>query len=84
MFSGTPQNPSYKAMVQLEGVWFEGVGSSKMMAKRLLASKALAQLRSIFISPDYPDKESGTQGITIVFDNKILGNGGNMDNLACT
>merc|ERR1712142_61043 len=27
------------------------------MAKRLLASKALAQLRSIFISPDYPDKD---------------------------
>merc|ERR1712168_1449213 len=57
---GGSGNPSYKAMAEIEGSWFEGVGTSKMIAKRLLASKALAQLRSIFISPDYPNKETGT------------------------
>jgi len=54
---GESGKPSFKALAELEGVRFEAVGSSKMIAKRLLASKALAQLRSIFISPDYPDKE---------------------------
>jgi len=61
---GSGQKTSYKAMAEIEGVLFEGVGTSKMMAKRLLASKALAQLRSIFISPDYPDKVSETGDTT--------------------
>lgn len=78
---GTVQSPSYKALVELEGVWFEGVGPSKMMAKRLLASKALAQLRSIFISPDYPDKEMGAQDNTYVLQtlNKEFNNGRPVD-----